>query len=128
MGTGYGAGVGLPCLPCPTPPPLSPAPQSCSSRSGCVCESTELGVCVFTHLTHMYGWYWGLARPTPNAEDGVDDECVMLLMCLREACIFSTCMFFLCCVLCVPPRITSLVGTPLPTLQPGSVNGFPPPP
>lgn len=38
-----------------------------------MCESAELGVCVFTHLTHMYGWYWGLARPTPNAEDGVDD-------------------------------------------------------
>ena len=46
--------------------------------------------------------------------------------CVYEWHIFfpHVCSFYVPCphVLCIPPRITGLVGTHLPTLQPGSVN------
>ena len=126
---GHGAGVGLRCLPCPRPPPPRPAPRA--SSSGCVRQSAQLGVCEFTHLTRMSGWYWGSVPPAPASEEGVEEgTCRASGAPVSGACFsYVLCSLYVPCphVLCLPPRITSPVGTHLPTLEPASAKGFPPP-
>ena len=115
-----GGGATLPSCPAPSPlsaqlprPPLL-APQMCALE-------LEPGVCVCVCETLVLG-----GPPAPEGEHGVEERKCHASGVPVSDIYFVQHMFFLYPLsTSIPPRITSVVGTPLPTLHPGTLRQIP---